>query len=244
MQFHRHVFRAGNAQDRQRLALKHQRRIRRVRDDDQLVLLGKLHGAGQERPCRARARRVVRIIQHQRLRALEHVFGNGREIGQEMILFRQWQIMHEAAVPFRVRAEDRVARHRHQHHIAGIDQRRRQNRQRRLAAEAVEHFRLRVQAGHAADLRHPLRRRALELRAPVVRVPAILRLVDFLAQRPHAQRHRHLVRLPDAEVNDLRAGMRGRRRPLGAFDLLKFVNLRALAVIAPADAFGKKILNV
>ena len=40
------------------------------------------------------------------------------------------------------------------------------------------------------------------------------------------------------------AGVRGQGGALGAFDLLKFIDRRGLAVLPAANAFGEQILNV
>jgi len=47
------------------------------------------------------------LIQHNDLRALQHVLRNRIEVRQEMVLLRQLQVEHLAAIPFRVRAENR-----------------------------------------------------------------------------------------------------------------------------------------
>ena len=119
-----------------------------------------------------------------------------------------------------------------------------QDRERRLAADRVQHFGLRVDALDAA---HPFQvtgRRLFQDRVAVVRVTAVLRLARFRAQLLDHFREGHLVRLADAQVNDFRAGMGGHGGAFGAFDLLELVDRLRLAVLAAANPLRKKALNV
>ena len=152
--------------------------------------------------------------------------------------------MHPPTEVLRVGAEHRVARHRHQHVIAGIDQRRRQDGQRRLAANRVHHFRLCIDALDAA---HPLQvtgRRLFQHHAPIVRIAAVLRLARLSTELLHHCRARHLIGLSDAQVNDLRARMGRHGRAFGPFDPLKFIDRVRLAVLPAANPLRKKLLNV
>ena len=100
---------------------------------------------GEELPRGRLARRTVRIVDHQQLRPVEHSGRNRIEIGKEIIFGQQRQPVYLAAVVLRVRARHRIARHRHQRHVAGIDERGRQHRQRRFRADAMVHLGDRIQ---------------------------------------------------------------------------------------------------
>ena len=128
MQLHADIFAPRRGQKTQRFAFKHQRRIRRIVNDHQIVPLGEIHDARKELRRGTRARRVIRIIQHQH-------FGSGKHVGRNRCRDRaksrsprvSGKIVHQPAVVFRVRAEHRITGRGHQHIIARIDQRRGQN---------------------------------------------------------------------------------------------------------------------
>jgi hypothetical protein len=84
----------------------------------------------------------------------------------------------------------------------------------------------------------------MECSTSIVGVPPVLGLARFHAEPFHHFRESHFVGLAHAQIDDLRAGMRGHRRPLGAFDLLEFVDGCGLAVLAAANPFRDQVLNV
>ena len=137
--------------------------------------------------------------------------------------------MYDAPIIFRVRSENGITRHRHQHDIAGIYQRSRQDGKRRLTADGMNHLRLRVES-YPAHVPQITRRRLLELRVAVVGVAAILRLARFAVEGLHNARIRHCVRLAHAQVKKLRLRICLDRRPFRTLDLLEFVDRRVLAV--------------
>ncbi len=165
------------------------------------------------------------------------------QIGQEMVLLAQRQVVHHAAVVLRVRAKHRVAGHGHENDVAGIDQRRRKNRKRRLAADGVDDLRLRID-GHAADPAQIPRRRLLEHGVAIVGVPAVLRLAGLRVKRLDDPRVGHRVGLAHAEIEKFRVRVRLLRGALGPLDLLELIDGGVFAVTLPADPLGEQILNV
>ena len=147
-------FAPGVARKLKRPPFEHQRGVGGVVNDHELVLFGERDRLGEELRRRARAGRVVRIIQHQHLGLLQHVRRHGIQVRQELVLLRQRQVVRPARRVLGVGAEHRVARHGHEHVVARVDERRRQDGQRGLAADGVDHLRLRVDALDAA---HPSR---------------------------------------------------------------------------------------
>ena len=77
----------------------------------------------------------------------------------------------------------------------------------------------------------------------VVGVPAVLDLVGFAGEGVAHRHVGHVVVLADAEVEEFAFGVFGEGFALGALDLLELVDLGALAVVGPADAFGEQGLE-
>ena len=244
MQFDADIFCAGRGKERERFALEDQRRVRRVVDDDDVVLLREGDDLGEELRRRRSSGRIVRIVEHQRLGLLQHIRGNAVEIGQEIVLLEQRQIVDGAAQVFRVRAVDRITGRGHQRDVAGIDKAVRQDGQRALVADGMHDFGFRIETADAEDFFHPMRGRLLVLGAAVVGVAAVFGLGGFVSQRLDAHRMRHLIGLTDAHVDQLRRRISGLSGAFGALDLLEFVDGGVFAVTFPTDAFGEEILDV
>ena len=151
--------------------------------------------------------------------------------------------MDFAAVVLRVRAGHRVARHGHQSDVAGIDETRRQHRQRRFAADAVIDFRGRIKlyvelAGHETG------DGLAERRDAVVGVTPVFRPVNLVGHCLADRRRGHLVVLADAEIQQFSLGMLGNRLALGPFDLLELIDFASLAVLGAANSFGEQLLKI
>jgi hypothetical protein len=79
---------------------------------------------------------------------------------------------------------------------------------------------------------------------PIIRIATVLGPGSLLVQFRNHLRKRHFVRLTDADVDQLDAGIGGACGALGAFDLLKFIDGGGFSVLTTADALGKQVLNV
>ena len=237
------VFGPGHGQKAQRLALVREHHVRGVLHDHDVVLVREIDGPLVKVARGHLARRAVGIAQHQQLGLPAHVGGNRIQLGQEIIFPRQRQGIHAAAVILRVRAGNRITRHGHERHVARIDERRRQHRQRRFRADAMVDFAVRIELDAKIALHEP-RHGFLEFGRAVVGIAPVFRPVDFLGHPRANALGRHLVVLADAEIDQRSLGMLGHRFALGSFDLLELVDLRAFAVIRAADALGKQSLKV
>jgi hypothetical protein len=141
-------------------------------------------------------------------------------------------------------AKDRVTGRGHQRHIAGVDEACGQKRQRGFGTDRVDDLLGGVFDVYAANLFHPPGGGILIQLGAVVGIPAIVGFQRGFVQGINAIGKRHRIRLTNAHVDQLRSGMSGQRRPLGAFDLFKFVDLGALAIRFTADSLGVQVLNV
>ena len=244
MQFDGYVLCAGHGQNRQRFAFEHESAVRRVRNDDEFVLAGKLDRPRKKLRRRARACRVVRVIEHDDLRALERVARCGIEVGKKIVGLGEGEVVHLAAIPLRMRAKHGITRHGHDGHVAGIDYGRRQDRQRRLGPDAVDNLGVGVEIFHAEHVFHPLRRRATVLRAAIVRIAAVFGFLRFFRQGADAERERHFIGLAHAEIDQLAVRVRLEGGAFRAFDFFKFVDRGAFAKRLAADAFGQQLLDV
>ena len=83
------------------------------------------------------------------------VGGDAVEIGQEIVLGRERQLVDDAAVVAGVRAGDRVAGHGHQRDVARVDEAGRQHGQRRLRADAVVDLGRRIERDAELALHEP-----------------------------------------------------------------------------------------
>ncbi len=143
-----------------------------------------------------------------------------------------------------MRAEYRIAGNCHQHVIARIDQRGRQDREGRFAADRVQHLGLGIDALDAANAVEVARGGLFQDRVAIVRVAAVLGQSRLGAQFLDHLRERHLVGFAHPEVNDIRPGMQCHRGAFGPFDALEFIDRLRLAVLAAADAVGEELLDV
>ena len=243
MQFEGHVLRARDLEDGDLFGTEVERTVGGVLDDDEVVLLGEGDDFLVELTGGDGAGRVVWVVEDEHLGLGQDVGGNGLQVGQEVILGGELQVMDEAAVVLGVRAEHRVTRNGHEHIVARIDETAWEDRECGLRANRVEDFGVGVDR-HAEEILHVAGGGLLEVRATVVGVAAILRLGSFGLERLHHHRERHLVGLTDAEVDqgDVRLGLLG--GSLGALDLLELIDRGRLAVIDAADAFGEELLDV
>jgi hypothetical protein len=107
----------------------------------------------------------------------------------------------------------------------------------------MEHFRIGINPAHTANSLQVTRSRLLEHGISVIGITAILRFARFVAQRFDNLRESHFIRFTDAHVDNFCSRGLGHRRALGSLYFFEFVNRNRLAVLAPADAFGKKLLN-
>jgi len=149
-----------------------------------------------------------------------------------------------ASVVLGVRAEHRITRDGHEDSVAGVDEGGRQNGERRLAADGVEHFCVGVDAADAADVVEEPGGGFLERLAAVIGVTAVGRVLGLLVEFGDDLRKSHFVRLADAHVDDLGAGVGLKHGIFGAFDLFKLVDGRVFSVVDAADSFREQILNV
>ena len=232
------VFRARRGEEAQRfVAVVNQADVGGVVDDDEVVRLGEVDDLGEERRCGTRAGRVVRIVQHEHLGLGQHVGRDAVEVWQIIVLRRQCEVVHLAAVIFCVRAKHRIAGGGHDDGVAGIDEGSRQNGERRLAANGVEHFRVGVDAADAADVVDEPGGGFLERLAAVIGVTAVSWVLGLLVEFGHDLGERHFVRFADAHVDDLGAGVGLKHGVFGALDLLEFVDGGVFAVVDAADTF-------
>ncbi len=146
--------------------------------------------------------------------------------------------MHSSAVVFRVRSSDRIAGNGHHRDVARIDKTSRQHCQRRLTTDAVIDFRRRVQR-HAKATLHETRGGLFVFRNAIVRVAAILRLVDFCGQLISNAFGGHRIVLADAEIDQTAIGIVGECLSLGTLDLLELVDLRTFSVLCAADTISE-----
>src|SRR5262249_20843555 len=153
---------------------------------------------------------------------------NRLKIGIKAILFAQRQVVDFAAVVLRVRAGDGVAGDGHERNVAGVNEAGRQHGQGGLGADGVIDLRLRIE-GNAKDLLHEAGGRLFEGSDTIVGIAPVFQLVDLALADFTDQGIGHVVVFADAKVEQGPLGMGGQYSPLGAFDLLELVNLRALA---------------
>ena len=99
-----------------------ERTVGGVLDDDEVVLLGEGDDFLVELTGGDGASRVVRVVEDEDLGLGQDVRRDGLQVGQEIVLSGELQVMDEAAVVLGVRAEDRVTRNGHEHVVAGIDE--------------------------------------------------------------------------------------------------------------------------
>ena len=213
-------------------------------NDDEVVGLGELDHLGKELRRGTGAGRVVRVIEHEHLGFLEHVGRDAVEIRQVIVLRSQREVVHLPAEVFGMRAENRIAGDGHDDVVARVDECRREDRERGLAADRVQHLGVGIDPADAADLVEEVRSGDLQRLATVVGVTAVARILGFLVELGHDFGEGHLVRLAHAHVDDLRAGIGIESRLLGALDLLKFVDGRVLAVVDTTDAFREQVLDI
>ena len=80
--------------------------------------------------------------------------------------------------------------------------------------------------------------------AAVIGVTAVGRFLGLLVEFGDDLRKSHFVRLADAHVDDLGAGVGLKHGIFGALDLFKLVDGRVFSVVDAADSFREQILNV
>ena len=245
VQLHADVFRARSGEEAQRfVAVVNQADVGGVVDDDEVVALGEVDDLGEELRSGAGAGRVVRIVQHEHLGLGQHVGRDTVEVRQIIVLRRQCEVVHLAAVIFCVCTEHGITWNRHDDVVAGGDEGGRQNGERRLAANGVEHFRVGVDAADAADVVEEPGGGFLERLATIIGVTAVGRFLCLLVEFGDDLRKSHFVRLADAHVDDLGAGVGLKHGIFGALDLFKLVDGCVFSVVDAADSFREQILNV
>ena len=186
--------------------------------------------------------RAVGVAEHQEFGAGQDVIGDAGQIGEEIVLRHQRQPVDHATKPACGRARDRIAGHRHQRDVAGVDEGRRQHGVGGLRADAVVDLLDGVEADPEFPL-HERRHRLLVGRDAVVGIPTVFRTVDLPLHHRADAFGCHFVVLTDAEVEHPPLGMLGESLPLGPLDQFELVDLVALAVARPADALGEKVLK-
>ena len=122
VQFDAHLLRAGRGQEAQRLALEDQRRVGRIVDDDQAVAAARTPRLARRTPAwRSRRSGCSDNSAPAPWPCSSTSAGTESRSGRKSFASRQRQVMDPPAEYLRVRAEDRVARHGHQHVIARVD---------------------------------------------------------------------------------------------------------------------------
>src|SRR5205814_8034461 len=131
------------------------------------------------------------------------------------------------------------ARNGHQYIISGIDERSRQYRERSFASDRVDHLSLGIDPLDGAYALQIASGSLLQDCVTVISIAAVFRLARFSAKFFHHFWKGHFVRFADAQINDLRAGMKRHGSPLGALDLFKLIDCLRLAVLAAANPLSE-----
>ena len=245
VQFDPDVFRARRGKKTERLvAVINQPDVGSIVNDDEIIGLGELDHLGEKLRRGTGAGWVVRVIEHEHLGFLEHVGLDAVEIRQIIVLRCQREVVHLPAEVFGVCAEYRIARNGHDDIVARVDECCRQDGERGLAADRVQHLGVGVDFADAAYLVEEVRGGDLQGLAAVVGVASVFRFLSLLMEFVHHLREGHLVRFAHSHVDDLRAGIGIESRLFGALDLLKLINGRVFTVVDSTNAFREKVLNV
>ena len=123
MELDRDIHRARDLEDRRRdIAVERDLAIRIVVREDEIVLPACGHDAPQILARGDGGRRIVRIVQIDELRALQHIRGNLVQLEQEIGARRQVVEKRFGVGENRPALVDGVARHRHDRDVTGIQQ--------------------------------------------------------------------------------------------------------------------------
>ncbi len=177
-----------------------------VLDDDDVVLFGEGDGPFVELGRRGAAGGAVGVAKDEELGFGADVGGDAVEIGEEVVLGREWELVHDAAVVAGVCAGDGVAGDGHQRDVARIDEAGWQHSEGIFGADARADFGRRVEVDAVFAL-HEAGRRFAEGGNAVVGVAAVFGFVDFLAHAAADDFGGHRVVFADAEVEQLPFGM-------------------------------------
>src|SRR5262249_24293883 len=124
------------------------------------------------------------------------------------------------------------------------DQSRGKDRESGFAADGMDHLGFGVDSTHAANLLEITRGSLLEDCVAVVGVAAIFGFESFVVQLSDDFGKSHFIRLADAHIDDLRAGIGSEGGPFGPFDLLEFIDGGGFAVLLSTNAFSEQILDI
>ena len=238
-----HVFGPGHFEETERLLVEAQHGMGGVLHDHNIVRLGKGDDLLEKLTCCRLSGRTVGIVDDQQLRAATNVFRNSIQIRIEIILGKQRKPVHLPAVVPGMGPCYRIARHRHQCHVARIDESGRQNSQRRFRANAVVDFSHRIEFDPKLSF-HESSGGFFEFRDPIVGIAPVLRFVDLRSHYATNALGRHLIVLADSKVKQRSVGMIRECLALRAFDLLEFVDFRIFAVVFATDTLGEHLLEI
>src|ERR1700691_1163723 len=201
------IFRAGHLHHRRRLvAVEAQVRVREILRDHDVVFARELDHPIHEMQIDRCGGRVVREIHDEELGPRPASIDRRHQLVEKFFAAPNRHALHLRARNDASVLMDRIGRGRREHHVALVENRKRQMRDALLRADRDDRFRIGIELDAVAALVPIANRQPQLVYAARYRVPMIGVLGGRLDQLRHDMRRRRLVRIPHPEIDYVLTG--------------------------------------